>query len=396
MNADDILHRLRTVLHDAGRVALHEPHLEGRALEYVQECIETGWVSSVGKFVDRFEDDLAACTGARRAVVVVNGTAALQMCLLLAGVTEGDEVLCPALTFVATANAIAHARAVPHFVDCEERTLGLDPHKLADYLNEIAETRYGTTFNRRTGRPLRAVVAMHTFGHPVDLDPLVEVCERFRITLVEDAAESLGSRYKGRHTGTFGRVAAVSFNGNKIITTGGGGAILTNDDALADRAKHLTTTAKLPHRWEFVHDEIGYNFRMPNLNAALGCAQLELLPMLLERKRALAQQYQQAFADCPDVRVFREPEFATSNYWLNALVLPETAGLRDEVLERTNDAGVMTRPVWRLLSRLPIYSHCPAMDLSVSERLERQIVNIPSSAKLAAIQPAKTSARRVA
>ncbi|WP_051010766.1 LegC family aminotransferase [Salinibacter ruber] len=364
-------------------VPLHKPVFEGNEWDYVKECIDTEWVSSVGSYVDRLERDLAEYTGAKRAVVAVNGTAALQVCLRLVGVERNDEVLIPALTFVATANAVSYLDAIPHFVDSEERTLGLDPAKLGAYLDDIAEVRDGTCVNTQTGRPIRAVVPMHAYGHPVDLDPLQNICDTYHLALVEDAAESLGSLYKGEHTGTRGQCAALSFNGNKTITTGGGGAILTDDEALADEAKHLTTVAKKDHEWEYVHDRVGYNYRMPNLNAALGCAQLEQLPTFLERKRTLARRYQKAFADVEGVSFFQEPGFARSNYWLNVLLLDEAdLGLRDAILEETNDAGFGTRPTWQLLSSLPMYEDCPQMDLSTAGSLERRLINIPSTPSL--------------
>lgn len=378
-----VVEALRSVLPAGDFISLHEPRFAGNEWTYLKECLDTGWVSSVGKFVDRFEEQLAAYTGVRCAIAVVNGTAALHVCLRLVGVEKGDEVLIPALTFVATANAVAYCGAIPHFVDSEERTLGIDPVRLARHLEGSAELRPEGCFNRSTGRRIRAVVPMHTFGHPVDLDALLEVCGRFRLELVEDAAESLGSLYKGRHTGNQGRVSALSFNGNKVITTGGGGAILTNDEELGRLAKHLTTTAKVPHRWDFFHDMIGYNYRLPNLNAALGCAQLEELPGFLEKKRALAERYRQAFAGIPGVRFFEEPAEAASNYWLNALLLDEeSAGERDRLLAMTNDLGIMTRPAWIPLHKLPMYADSPRMDLTVAEQLERRLINIPSSAFL--------------
>lgn len=378
-----ILASLRSVVPGDTFTPLHEPAFSGNEWFYVKECLDTGWVSSVGKFVDRFEQGLADYTGARRAVAVVNGTAALQVCLQLAGVQRNDEVLIPALTFIATANAVSYCGAVPHLVDSEETTLGLDPRKLGDYMNQIVETRGTDCYNRLTGRRIKAVVPMHTFGHPVDLDPLLDLCGRYRLEMVEDAAESLGSYYKGRHTGTIGHCAALSFNGNKTITTGGGGAILTDDDALADLAKHITTTAKVPHRWEFHHDMIGYNYRMPNINAALGCAQLEQLDGFIASKRRLADAYAAALSGVDGVSLVREPDFARSNYWLNALLLDrEQSGLRDTLLALTNDAGLMTRPAWALMSRLPMFADCPRMDLSVAESLERRLINIPSSATL--------------
>ncbi len=384
--ADHIVTTLREVLDPKGAfVTLHEPVFAGNEWAYVKECIDTGWVSSAGAYVDRFESDLAAYTGVRRAVAVVNGTAALHVALLLAGVERDDEVLVPALTFVATANAVAYCGAVPHFVDSEERTLGLDADKLECYLDEIAVVEGDLCRNRQSGRVIRAVVPMHTFGHPVDLDALAAVCDRFGLVMIEDAAESLGSLYKGRHTGQWGRMATLSFNGNKTITTGGGGALLTDDDALADRAKHLTTTGKRAHRWAYEHDAVAYNYRLPNLNAALGCAQLEQLGGFLARKRQLAARYAEAFADVGGVQFVTEPPFARSNYWLNALLLDEAhAHERDQLLADTNDAGIMTRPAWTLMSSLPMYRTCPRMDLAVAESMERRLVNIPSSASLEA------------
>lgn len=366
-----------------GTVGLHEPCFMGKEWDYVKDCLDTGWVSSVGKYVDRFEQQLADYLGVKRAVAVVNGTAALHICLLLAGVEPGDEVLMPALTFVATANAVSYCGATPHFVDSEMGTLGLDPHKLADYLSEIAYLKDGCCINKGTDRRITAVVPMHTFGHPVDLEPLAELCRRFKLVLVEDAAESLGSYYKGRHTGNWGKVSALSFNGNKVITTGGGGALVTNDEELGKLAKHLTTTAKKPHKWMFMHDRVAFNYRMPNINAALGCAQLEMLPGFLQRKRALARRYQEALAAVEGVTFFVEPEFSQSNYWLNAILLDNgKAADRDQILQMTNDAGIMTRPAWTLMPDLPIYKNCPCMDLTTARVIERTLINIPSSASL--------------
>lgn len=364
--------------------ALHEPVFEGNETAYLAECVRTGWVSSVGPFVDRFEADLAELTGVRRAVAVVNGTAALHACLLLAGVQPGDEVLVPTLTFIGTVNPVAYCGAVPHFVDSSPRTLGLDADRLDGYLADIVDAGPDGPRNRRTGRRLGAVLPMHTYGHPVDLDRLREVCKRFGLVIVEDAAESLGSYYRGVHTGNTGLLSALSFNGNKTVTTGGGGAILTNDVELGRAAKHLTTTAKLPHRWAFHHDVVGYNYRMPNVNAALGCAQLEQLPGFLAAKRALAARYLDAFRDMAGVRMFEEPPLARSNYWLNALILePELEHLRDAILEVTNDAGLATRPAWTLMHRLPMFTSAPRMDLGVAESLERRLINLPSGVRAA-------------
>lgn len=364
-------------------VALHAPCFWGNEQKYLNECLDTGWVSSVGKFVDRFERMLADYTGVKRAVATVNGTAALHICLKLAGVKPGDEVLVPTLTFVATVNAISYCGAIPHFVDSEERTLGIDPNKLQNYLSKNAKVENGTCVNCTTRRPIRAVVPVHTFGHPVDLDSLTAVCSQYKLKLIEDAAESLGSYYKGKHTGHWGETAAVSFNGNKIITTGGGGAILTNDEATANLAKHLTTTARLPHQWTYYHDQVGYNYRLPNINAALGCAQIEQLPEFVHKKRILAERYRQAFESISGVRFFVEPEFARSNYWLNVLLLDEPdIQLRDQILEATSRIGIMTRPVWTLNHKLPMYKDCPRMELSIAEAIETRLVNIPSSSFL--------------
>ncbi|MDY0039582.1 MAG: LegC family aminotransferase [Desulforhabdus sp.] len=381
--AHSVVEVLRSVLPASDFVPLHIPEFEGNEKRLLAECIDSNFVSYLGEFVTRFEGMLSEFTGSKRILATVNGTAALHACLEAVGVKAGDEVLMPALTFVATANAVSYCGAVPHFVDVEERTLGVDPFKLAEYLRAVAEIADGECINRKTGARIRAIVPMHAFGHPVDMDPLLEVCREYRLSIVEDAAESLGSYYKGKHTGTHGRVAALSYNGNKVITTGGGGAILTDDDELADRAKHLTTTAKVPHKWEYRHDTVGFNYRLPALNAALGCAQMERLPDFLERKRRLAEKYREAFEGFDGVRFFTEPEFARSNYWLNALVLdrPDTE-LRNEILEQTNNAGIMTRPVWTLLHRLPMYKDCPQMNLETSESLEARIINIPSSAYL--------------
>ena len=360
--------------------ALHEPRFAGNEWLYVKECIDSTFVSSVGKFVDRFEADLAAYTGARYAVAVVNGTAALHIALKLAGVKSGDEVLVPALTFVATANAVSHCGAAPHFADSEEGTLGMAPGPLREYLESISEIHSGVCINRLTGRPIRALVPMHTFGHPVDMNGLLAVARDFRLALIEDAAESLGSLYHGRHTGTFGIMGTLSFNGNKTITTGGGGAIITDDAKLAHKAKHLTTTAKLPHRWAYEHDEVGYNYRMPNLNAALGCAQLEQLPDFLNAKRQLFNFYRIAFADLPGMHIVGEPSDCRSNFWLQTLQLDsENLPLLNSILECTADAGYMTRPVWSPIHRLRPYVDCPRAPLPVTESLVSRLINLPSS-----------------
>ncbi len=359
-------------------IPLHEPTFNEKELEYVTDCVKSGWVSSVGAYVTRFEEDLAKLVGVKRAVAVVNGTAALHIALKVAGVEAEDEVLMPSLTFIATANAVSYCQAVPHFIDVHKDTLGVDPFKLEAYLNGISEVRDGELFNKKTNRRIKALVPMHTFGHAVHLEELVALAEKYHLVLVEDAAESLGTYYKGKHTGSFGKVNAISFNGNKIITTGGGGAILTDDDELADYAKHLTTTAKVPHKWEYVHDEIGYNYRMPNINAALGCAQLEKMPTFMEQKRALAEKYGQLLENLEGVTLFKEPVNCSSNYWLQTLVL-EADVYRDEVLAFLNEHGVMSRPIWQPMHELEMFNGSPMMDLAVTNIFKKRIVNIPST-----------------
>jgi len=359
-------------------VPLHEPTFNEKEIEYVTDCVKTGWVSSVGSYVTRFEEDLAKFVGVKRAVAVVNGTAALHIALKLVGVETGDEVLMPSLTFVATANAVSYLGGTPHFVDVTYDTLGVDPTKLKLYLEKIGELRNSELFNKVTGRRIKALVPMHTFGHAVDLDALVEICDRYHIVLVEDAAESLGSYYKGKHTGSFGKVGVISFNGNKIITTGGGGAIVTDDEVLADFAKHLTTTAKIPHRWAYEHDEIGYNYRMPNINAALGCAQLEKIPELIEQKRILTNKYEALITQLHGVKIFKEPSNSTNNYWLQTLIL-DSAYKRDEILAFLNENGVMSRPIWEPMHMLNMFNDCPSADLKVTNELNRRVINIPST-----------------
>jgi aminotransferase in exopolysaccharide biosynthesis len=367
-----------------GPAQLHEPSFEGNEWSYLKECLDSTYVSSVGKFVDKFESELAIYTGAKYAVTVTNGTSALHMALLLAGVESKDEVLIPALTFVATANAVTYCNATPHFVDSEEKTLGIDAQKLRNYLENISVQKSGKCVNKRTGNVIRALVPMHTFGHPSDLSSLVALANEYNLVLIEDAAESLGSFYKGQHTGTFGLMGALSFNGNKTITTGGGGAILTNDEVIARRAKHLTTTAKLPHKWEFIHDEIGFNYRMPNINAALGCAQLEQLTAKLFSKRKLYSLYKESFSKIEDIELFKEPLDAESNYWLQTILISkESAPLRDEILTESNNSGYMTRPVWRLLNELIPFRNCPSMNLDGAIDLAGRVINIPSSPNLA-------------
>jgi aminotransferase in exopolysaccharide biosynthesis len=358
-------------------IPLHAPVFSGHEQQYVVDTIDSTFVSSVGAYVDRFEGDMAAYTASPRAVATVNGTAALHIALKLVGVGAGDLVITQPLTFVATCNAIAYCGAEPVFVDVDRDTLGLSPRALDEWLQNNAQVGDdGVCRTRADGRAVRACLPMHTFGHPADLDGLLEVCGHWQLALVEDAAESLGSLYKGRHTGTFGRLGTLSFNGNKIITTGGGGMILT-DETLGARAKHLTTTAKRPHPYEYVHDEVGYNYRLPNLNAALGCAQLEQLEAFVTSKRELAALYASLFSGS-DLQFITEPEGCRSNYWLNAVVC-DSREQRDALLKSTNDASVMTRPIWALMNRLPSFVACRQGPLPNAEWLEARVVNLPSS-----------------
>jgi perosamine synthetase len=364
-------------------VGLHEPSFLGNEWNYVKDCLDTGWVSSAGGYVDRLERDLAAYTGASHAVLVNNGTSGLQVALHLVGVGLDDEVMVPALSFVATANAVRHCGAWPHFVDSDYSSLGVSVPALADHLAGIARQEKNGCFNKLTGRRIAAIVPMHTFGHPADMHALMKLAASYGIAVVEDAAESLGSSIEGRHTGTFGRCGVFSFNGNKIVTTGGGGAIVTDDPELAFRAKHLTTTAKQPHKWAFFHDDVAFNFRLPNLNAALGCAQLEQLPNFLAAKRELTRRYAVAFDDLRGASVFLERSGARSNYWLQTLLLDVAkVSVRERVLAAINDAGFMARPAWNLLNTLPMYTQCPSMPLPVATKLACQIVNLPSSSHL--------------
>jgi dTDP-4-amino-4,6-dideoxygalactose transaminase len=377
-----IIEAIREVV-GPGSVALHEPSFDGNEWLYLKECLDSNYVSSVGKYVDQFEQSLANYTGAKYAISVVNGTAALQIALKLAGVNSGEEVLVPALTFVATANAVSHLGAIPHFVDSEESSLGIDVLKLREYLNANTEEQSGLCVNKSTNRVIRALVPMHTFGHPSDLEQLLLIARDFNLVLVEDAAESLGSFYKGKHTGTFGLLGSLSFNGNKTITTGGGGAILTNDEALARRAKHLTTTAKISHKWEFDHDEIGYNYRMPNINAALGCAQIEKLPEKIIAKRELFKRYKEEFKRISGASIFEESSNCQSNYWLQTLLLEDdNLRLRDSLLDASNNIGIRTRPVWKLMSNIAPYGNSPAMSLEGANSLYRRAINLPSSPAL--------------
>lgn len=361
-------------------IPLHEPRFSGNEKKYLNDCIDSTFVSSVGKYVDTFEKEFAKTVGSNYAIATVNGTTALHISLILAGVEQDDEVITQPLTFIATANAICYCSAKPVFVDVDLDTMGLSPKSLEAFLQTNCEIKADKCINKTTGKTIKACVPMHTFGHPCRIDEIKAVCDEWHIVLVEDAAESLGSYYKEKHTGTFGKLGAFSFNGNKIITSGGGGVIVTDDEALAKRAKHITTTAKIPHKWEYVHDEIAYNYRLPNLNAALLCAQLEQLNGFLENKRMLAAEYKQFFT-AQNIRFIEEPLNTRSNYWLNAVLLDDVKA-RDGFLEYTNSNGVMTRPIWALMNKLEMFKNCQHDELENALFLEERIVNIPSSVRL--------------
>lgn len=377
MKAASIVKFVRDTYKTDKFIPLHAPTFDGNEKAYVMETIESTFVSSVGKFVDDFERKIEAYTGTARAVATVNGTAALHAALYMADVQRGDLVVTQALTFVATCNALYHMGAEPIFLDVSPVSLGLCPKALDAFLEENAAVTDAGCIHKKTGRRIKAVVPMHTFGHPVELDELVAVCLKWNITLVEDAAESLGSFYKGKHTGTIGDFGAVSFNGNKIITTGGGGMVLCKTQELGARTKHVTTTAKVPHPYEFFHDEPGFNYRMPNLNAALGCAQMEVIEQYLKKKRLLAEGYKDFF-NGTDFKFVTEPEYAQSNYWLNAVICPDKKS-REEVLAGTNGSGVMTRPIWQLMHRLPMFENAIRGDLTYSEFIEAHLINLPST-----------------
>ncbi len=378
---DSILAILYDLLPSQRPISLHEPSIGANEKALVADCLDSGWVSSVGQYVDRFEQDLATYTQIPHAIATVNGTAALHTCLILAGVQTGDEVLLPALTFIGSANPVVYLGAVPHFVDCDTDTLGVDPQQLDDYLQGIAELRDGICYNRSTGCPIRALIVVHVLGHPARMMELKDIAERYQLMLIEDAAESLGSWRDEQHTGSWGHLSALSFNGNKIITSGGGGAVLTSDPELAQRAKHLTTTAKLPHPWALEYDAVGFNYRLPNINAALGCAQLEQLPERLTQKRRLAENYATAFDGLDEVHLHTEPMECQSNYWLNLLLLPNIEE-RDRLLAAAHVEQILLRPFWTPLHQLPMFSDSPRMPLPHTEKLFEHGVCLPSSAAL--------------
>jgi len=377
---ENIIGFIQTAYKTKDFIPLHEPKFIGNEKKYLNECIDSTFVSSVGKFVDEFEEKIANYTGAKYAIATSNGTSALHISLLLADVDQNSEVITQPLTFVATCNAISYCGAQPIFIDVDKDTMGLSPVSLKEFLENNATVKNQQCINNKTGKVIKACIPMHTFGHPCRIDEIKEICDKYQIFLIEDAAESVGSIYKGKHTGTFGQVGVMSFNGNKIITSGGGGCIVTNDNALAKKAKHLTTTAKVSHKWDFNHDMVGYNYRMPNLNAALLVAQLENLDDFIARKRKLAHTYETFFSNAQYFFV-KEPKECKSNYWLNTIILKDKRQ-RDDFLEKTNSNGVMTRPIWTLMNKLPMFEYAQCGNLTNSDWLEERVVNIPSSVTL--------------
>jgi perosamine synthetase len=375
-----IINFIKSIYNDEKFIPIHEPRFLGNEKKYLNECIETTFVSSAGKFVDEFEIKIAKYTGAKYAVATVNGTSALHISLLLAGVDKNCEVITQPLTFVATCNAISYCNAKHIFIDVDKDTMGLSPSALESFLEKNAKIKNKKCINNKTGKIIKACLPMHSYGHPCKIDEIKKICDEYYIFLIEDSAESVGSLYKNKHTGTFGQLGNISFNGNKIITAGGGGAIVTNDKVLAKKAKHLTTTAKVPHKWNFNHDMVGYNYRMPNLNAALLVAQVEKLDDFIINKRSLAKKYE-AFFKSTDYKFFKEPKDSKSNYWLNSIIL-KNKNQRDNFLEDTNSKGVMTRPIWTLMNKLPMFKDIQCDDLKNSKWLEERVVNIPSSVTL--------------
>jgi len=376
----EITSYIKNLYPNQNTVLLHCPEFIGNEIKYLAECIDTKYVSYVGRFVVDMENKIKEITGAKNAVALVNGTSALHMLLLAIGIEPGDEIITQSLSFVATSAAIVHAQATPIFVDVEHNTLGMSPESLHKFLDKYAEIKNGKCINKKTRKQIKTIIPMHTFGHPVRIDEIQKICDEYSLLLIEDSAESLGSFYKGKHTGTFGKAGIFSFNGNKLATTGGGGMVITDDETIANRIRYISTTAKRPHRWEFYHDEVGYNLRMPSLNAAVGLAQLEYLDKMLENKRETAHLYQKFF-DTTGIKFITEPDNAKSNYWLNAILFDDRKQ-RDEFLEYSNDNGVQTRPAWALLHTLPPYQHCQHTETPNAEYIVDRLVNIPSSVRV--------------
>ena len=378
----EICERIKSVTGHA-KVGLHEPFFNSLEKENLSDCIDSSYVSSVGEYVNIFEKMIEDFTKSKKAIALVNGTSALHLALKVSGIKPDEEILCPSITFVATANAISYVNAKPHFVDINEKTLGIDPFALENWLDKILIKKNGKSINKNTGRIVSAIIPMHTFGHPLEIEAIVKLAEKYNLIVIEDAAESLGSLYEGKHTGTFGKIGILSFNGNKIVTTGGGGALITNDLEVANMAKHISSTAKVQHKWKLIHNEIGFNYRMPNLNASIGCAQMKKLPSFIESKRNLFFKYKEVFKSLLGVSIFSEPINSRSNYWLQTLILDK--GYESElenILELTNKEGIMTRPSWEPMHQLPMYKNCPRAPLPIAESLAKRIINIPSSAFL--------------
>jgi perosamine synthetase len=377
---DEFINFVRDIYGTKKNIALHEPKFIGNEKKYISQCINSTYVSSVGKFVGKFEKKIAKYTGAKYAVATTNGTSALHISLILAGVEREDEVITQPLNFIASCNAISYCNAKPIFIDVDKDTMGLSPKALESFLEKNTIIKNKKCINKKTKKTIKACIPMHSYGHPCRIDEIKKILKKYHIFLIEDAAESLGSIYKNKHTGTFGQVGVISFNGNKIVTAGGGGCIITNNKILAIKAKHITTTAKIPHRWEFKHDEIGYNYRMPNLNAALLIAQLENLNLFIRNKRELAKKYQ-AFFKGTEFNFFKEPKNSKSNYWLNSIILKNKKN-KDQFLKETNSNGIMTRPVWMLMNRLSMFKNAQSDNLKNANWLFVRVVNIPSSVTL--------------
>lgn len=384
MDSDQLIKVLNEVLHGCARpISLHEPDFTHKEAMIVSDTVKSGWVSSVGKYVDEFEEKLQDLFQMPHAIAMVNGTSALYFSALLSGLKPGDEVIVPALTFVATASAVVQAGGIPHFVDSEEDSFGIDPKKLRQYLHAKTRKTSNGTINVESGRKIHSLIAVHIFGHPCLIEELIQICDEFQLVLIEDAAEAVGSTYQGKPLGSFAQISALSFNGNKTVTTGGGGAILLKDHDLAKRAKHLSTTAKLKHRWDFIHDDFGFNFRLPNLNAALGCVQLDRLNEILTKKRNLALKYRETFKDLPGVEFMWEKRGAQANFWLNVIRLKGISLLeRNCLLDSLHDIGIQVRPVWHLLNDLPTYKKFPSMELVCAEKLQRELICLPSGPKI--------------
>ena len=378
---EGIVKFIQSIYKTSDFIPLHQPRFNGNEKKYLNDCIDSTFVSSVGSYVDRFEKEFASYVGSKYAIATVNGTSALHISLILADVKRDDEVITQPLTFIATCNAIDYCNAKPVFVDVDLDTMGMSPKSLKNFLENNCEIIQTKCINKTTGKTIKACIPMHTFGHPCKIDEIKTICDEWNISLIEDSAESLGSYYKNVHAGTFGKLGVFSFNGNKIITSGGGGVIVTNDKQLAKKAKHLTTTAKIPHPYEYIHDQIGYNYRLPNINAALLIAQMEQLNYFLDNKRQLAEQYYQFFLDIPDIDFINEPQNSKSNYWLQSILLKDKT-MRDAFLEETNKNKVMTRPIWKLMNELDMFQDCQSTNLDNAKYLEQRIVNIPSSVRL--------------